>query len=167
MARRQRIKALFRYYLNPKFCLNCHRVIMVGDGKVSEARIKDFCNHRCFGDFKSKQPKKIKIKVYKIRTKMCDTVTKGYLFNQYDYPTARSIIQRDAHDYFCGTPSCKICGYDKHIEICHIIAVSKFNDDALIRDINASTNLVGLCPNHHWEFDNGLIKLGDRYETQV
>lgn len=52
-------------------------------------------------------------------------------------------------------------GYDKHIEIAHIKAVSDFSDDSLISEINDKNNLVALCPNHHWEFDNGFLKKED------
>jgi hypothetical protein len=53
---------------------------------------------------------------------------------------------------------CK-CGYNKHVEVCHIHAISDFPKTALISDINSKDNLVKLCPNCHWEFDNGLLKL--------
>ncbi len=54
---------------------------------------------------------------------------------------------------------CKICGYSTHIEVCHIKSVSDFPDEALISEINSLDNLVALCPNHHWEFDNNIIKI--------
>jgi predicted restriction endonuclease len=54
---------------------------------------------------------------------------------------------------------CEVCGYNTHVEVCHIKSVSSFSDDTLITEINSIDNLVGLCPNHHWEFDNGKIKL--------
>ena len=44
---------------------------------------------------------------------------------------------------------CIICGYNKHIEVAHIKAVSEFDDSALISEINALNNLIPLCPNHH------------------
>ena len=28
-----------------------------------------------------------------------------------------------------------------------------------IEEINNINNLIGLCPNHHWEYDNGLLEL--------
>lgn len=59
----------------------------------------------------------------------------------------------------CASKSCYICGYDKHVETCHIIPVSDFDMQTLISVVNDPTNLVSLCPNHHWEFDNGLISL--------
>ena len=50
-------------------------------------------------------------------------------------------------------------GYDKHYEVCHIKAVSDFSEDTPITVINHIDNLVALCPNHHWEFDNGLLDI--------
>ena len=54
---------------------------------------------------------------------------------------------------------CAVCGYDKHVEIAHIKAVSEFSDDTTIKEINSIDNLIALCPNHHWEYDNGVLKL--------
>ncbi len=54
---------------------------------------------------------------------------------------------------------CAECGYDKHVEICHIRAISQWPKDTLVKDVNARLNVVQLCPTHHWEFDNGLLKV--------
>ena len=35
-------------------------------------------------------------------------------------------------------------------------AVADFDDGTLVSEIN---NLIALCPNHHWEYDNGLLEL--------
>lgn len=53
---------------------------------------------------------------------------------------------------------CFICGYNNHIEICHIKAIKDFDLLTAISIINDIDNLIALCPNHHWELDNGLIK---------
>lgn len=58
-----------------------------------------------------------------------------------------------------GWTCCKICGYNKHYEVCHIKPVSSFPNDAKISEINEITNLLPLCPNCHWEFDNGLLDI--------
>ena len=49
---------------------------------------------------------------------------------------------------------CWACGYDKHVEVCHKKDIRTFSPDDLIRVINHPSNLLLLCPNHHWEFDN-------------
>lgn len=54
---------------------------------------------------------------------------------------------------------CQICGYTNHVEVCHIRPVSSFNLDTPISVVNQRNNLVILCPNHHWELDNNLLKL--------
>lgn len=54
---------------------------------------------------------------------------------------------------------CNNCGYDKHVELCHIKPISEFSLEATINDVNAASNVIQLCPNCHWEFDNGLLTL--------
>ena len=54
---------------------------------------------------------------------------------------------------------CKHCGYDLHVDICHIKDIKDFPDSALVKEMNHPDNLVALCKNHHWEFDNGFLKL--------
>lgn len=89
--------------------------------------------------------------------------TKGELFTTLkNWQTARTAIRKDAQAVFdkSSTPRCcVICGYDKRIEIAHIKAVADFDDNTLVSEINDISNLVALCPNHHWEYDNGLLEL--------
>ena len=89
--------------------------------------------------------------------------TKGELFeSRKNWQSARGSIQRLAREiYFDNTvsPQCEICGYTHHVEVAHIKPVSSFNETATIREINSIDNLIGLCPNHHWEYDNGILKL--------
>jgi predicted restriction endonuclease len=33
----------------------------------------------------------------------------------------------------------------------------------MVDEINSLTNLVGLCPNHHWEFDNNLLLFDEKW----
>lgn len=49
---------------------------------------------------------------------------------------------------------CAKCGYDKHVELAHIKALSEFSDDARLSEVNSENNIIQLCPNCHWEFDN-------------
>jgi hypothetical protein len=49
---------------------------------------------------------------------------------------------------------CAHCGYDKHVELAHIKAVSEFDDSILLSEVNSKENVIQLCPNCHWEFDN-------------
>lgn len=89
--------------------------------------------------------------------------TKGEVFlTRANYQSARSGIRKHANDVYFSSgkeQKCIVCGYSKYIEVCHIKSVSSFPDEALLSEINAKDNLVALCPNHHWEFDSGLLVL--------
>lgn len=89
--------------------------------------------------------------------------TKGELLSsRKNYQSYRSAVRKSAEKAYreSGKPlSCSICGYSKHIEIAHIKAVSDFDDLSTIAEINSINNLIALCPNHHWEYDHGILKL--------
>lgn len=55
--------------------------------------------------------------------------------------------------------SCLVCGYSKHVDICHRRGIATFSPTTLVVDINHLDNLVALCKNHHWEFDHGLLEV--------
>lgn len=55
--------------------------------------------------------------------------------------------------------ACKVCAYTNYVEVCHIKSIADFDSTAFIKDINDLSNLIYLCPNHHWELDNGLLKI--------
>ena len=90
-------------------------------------------------------------------------ITKGEVFSYCkNWQSARTQIRKAAQKSFENSNKeykCAICGYDKHVEIAHIKAVSEFDDSATIAEINAPSNLIGLCPNHHWEYDHGQLEL--------
>lgn len=50
---------------------------------------------------------------------------------------------------------CESCGYDKHVEVCHIKPIHSFPLETMLSEINRRDNLKILCPNCHWEFDRG------------
>ena len=56
-----------------------------------------------------------------------------------------------------GFTNCKICGYSKIVETCHIKAISSFGEETLVSIVNHPDNLLSLCPNHHWELDHNLL----------
>ena len=89
--------------------------------------------------------------------------TKGELFSERkNWQSARTAIRKNAVEiYFANNVEhkCAVCGYNKHIEVAHIKAVADFEENTKIKEINSITNLIGLCPNHHWEYDHGLLRL--------
>lgn len=91
--------------------------------------------------------------------------TKKEVFsNAKNWQSARSGIQKKSRENYHKSDKpkcCKICGYDKHIEVAHIKSVSDFDYHSTFEEMVDISNLVALCPNHHWEFDKGLIDKKD------
>jgi len=50
--------------------------------------------------------------------------------------------------------SCVRCGYEKHVEVCHIKGIKDFDPSTPLVEVNAPENLLLLCPNCHWEHDH-------------
>lgn len=108
-----------------------------------------------------KRCKKLNIKPNIKQTKSIKNYTKAEIFNNYkNWQSARSNIRKDAERTFKNSNKkleCYLCGYNNHIEIAHIKAVSNFPENTLISEINNLYNLIPLCPNHHWEFDHNKL----------
>jgi hypothetical protein len=56
---------------------------------------------------------------------------------------------------------CANCDYPLHVELCHIRAISDFDENSLLREVNSIENIIQLCPNCHWELDNNLLNIED------
>jgi len=170
---RRREKSLKEYYETPNICKCCGKIIVVGEKqKVREIRKKIFCSHSCSATFNNQQrevkfrePKEREVKQKKERFEFLSGLTKKDLIDKHGvYYKFRAVIRKHAHYIFNkynDDKKCKVCGYKPHVEVCHIKSVSSFSNDSLIDEINSIDNLVGLCPNHHWEFDNGIIGLSE------
>lgn len=183
-AQKQREAALARYYSSPNYCKCCNSVIEVREGqKIGEVRAKQFCTQTCSARHNNKIRKR---KTVQRKCKTCDNLvrdrrkycsactkslraskihlhTKATLIGQRNgYQSYRSSVQHHAkliyrqsgREYICSN-----CGYDKHVEICHIISVSNFDASTTVEEINRIENLTALCPNCHWEFDNNLLEI--------
>lgn len=160
--------ALKKYYENPKVCKFCNNIIHVKPNqKPGETRRKTFCNHSCATSYCNlqKPPKEIikKETIKKEKFEFILSLTKKDLIDKHGvYYKFRAVVRKHAHYVFNKHnkhKKCLICGYDTHVEVCHIKSVSSYDENALISEINNINNLVGLCPNHHWEYDNGLIQI--------
>lgn len=148
--------AKFRYFGKSKdiFCARCQAVFTVhrnSSGAIPSRKVCDFC-------YKNPPRKPFSETIGKI-----GDFTKSELFvNRASYQSARSAVRKHAVAIFQThhkTNSCHICGYDRHIQVAHIKSVSSFSGETLISVINDPKNLVGLCPNHHWEFDHGILSV--------
>jgi hypothetical protein len=161
-----RKKALEKYYSNPVFCKNCKEVIKVKENeKVPNVKKRKFCSSSCSASFNNIGIIRVKRKEKNLKSKRFDIsdLTKEEVFKRYNsYQSARSSICKHARRvYFKSSKDkkCYICWYDKKIDVAHIKSVSSFSPDSKISEINHINNLLALCPNHHGEFDDGLIEI--------
>lgn len=188
MAIRQRQEALDRYYQNPNKCKHCNRILdVLPDQKIQDIRRKQFCDKSCAAKFNNigrnrhraidpnqlthptkypRKPNVVPLDTYRENNSII-TVTKGDLFDKRtSWQNARSSIQKHARSVYFSNAShthCCMnnCLYDIHIDVAHIKPVCEFDDSDTVGDINRKENLMGLCKNHHWEFDNGYLTLSD------
>lgn len=162
-------------------CLYC------GDKYESKNSKKSFCSQSCavkFDEFiepkniKHKKCKDCSAKIVSSRT-FCDDcfdraadvrkrvdIAIGKFKELFPYPLWRRKVSNQGHKTAKLIPNeCKYCGYDKHVEVCHIKPIQDFPDDAMyIAEINAPENLIKLCPNHHWELDYGDLSLKEIFK---
>ena len=65
------------------------------------------------------------------------------------------------------TQPCKRCGYNKHTELAHIIAICDFDKELTLSDVNHPNNVMSLCRNCHWEFDYGELTMDEILNAPV
>jgi hypothetical protein len=137
-----------------------------------------FCSRSCSASYNNREhPKRDKQKTHckhcgieiRSRRTTCDRCNPSYvnwadvaigdvkLKSTHQYSARIRQVARNVYRQSNKPKNCSICGYDKHIEVCHKRPIKDFPDSALVSDVNNMSNLVALCPNHHWEFDNGQI----------
>lgn len=150
-------------------CLKCKKI----------TKNSKFCSKSCANSFNNKNNPKRK------KTKLCKECNKEFIFSDRTYckkcfkkkfptllelnPTFKEIKSkrkyqkysriRDIARKYYTIRICEKCGYDKHIEICHIKPINSFKDSDRLSKINSKENLIALCPNCHWEFDNNILKI--------
>jgi hypothetical protein len=84
---------------------------------------------------------------------MLQELRDAYSISQY-----HGKIRGLARSIFKGKLECVACGYNLHVDVCHIRPVADFPMSATLAEVNAVDNLTTFCPNHHWEFDNGHLE---------
>lgn len=172
-----------KYNLDPILCKECQEKIPY-DKAVGLKAI--FCNSSCAAKFNNK--KFVKRKKRNRKCSICDNPAKTknstYCSNckppkAFDMTLAEAIyVSKHKSSAYSMVRSrarniakklnmntCAICGYSKHVEICHIQAVNSFDLSTMLSVINSPNNLIPLCPTHHWEFDNN--KLDERSKEKI
>lgn len=72
---------------------------------------------------------------------------------------ARLVYERSDRPKFC-----VVCGESHPYQVCHKKPVTEFPNTATVKEINALTNLVTLCPTHHWQLDHGILKFTNGHD---
>lgn len=67
-------------------------------------------------------------------------------------------LNREWNSHLRSLP-CAICNYSKYVELAHIKSLKNLPDSVTIFQANAKENVIQLCPNCHWELDNGILIL--------
>jgi hypothetical protein len=139
--------AIFNNKPQPRYCQQCNNQICLG---FSNAKYCKACRHKTTNKKASKQYVDWSL------------VPLQYLFDKLPIFQANARIRalsRQIYRYANKEICCSNCGYSKFIEVCHIKAIANFPKETPISVVNALSNLIGLCPNCHWELDHGLLKI--------
>lgn len=128
-----------------KNCLHCSQPFT---RKSYLAKIRSFCSKQC------SIASRIKVKDNKIKRKSISECTLQEVVNDKKGASRYTAVRSHARTLYKHLSCCEKCGYNKHVEICHIQAIHTFELDTEIRIINDRSNILILCPNCHWEFDH-------------
>ena len=77
-------------------------------------------------------------------------------YSKYIPAAAFNIVRQHARRILIyeGRTTCEFCGYSKHFEAAHLKSLASYTPETELAVVNASCNLLALCPNCHWEFDH-------------
>jgi len=171
--------------MEEKRCLHCNNVLTIKEGiPPYELKRKKFCSRSCAASFNNKRremPKVIHLcincgeKVSRSSDLCVDcyrdsvstankslgfyTKDKTYLSSkcqQIRYHS-RKVMADSGIERVCSY--CKDHTYDSILQVHHIKSILQFDHDTLVEEINDTSNLVWLCPNHHAMLEQGLISL--------
>ena len=138
-----------------------------------------FCSRSCGAKITNKVAKKKRTKFSycqtcgkecRYRRKFCkdcfkDSTCPDYtlgdaIYEQHHKASAFALVRSRARsaDKAKLVTECEHCGYDKHVEVCHIKPIADFPLDTKLSVINSEPNILSLCPKCHWESDHQLVK---------
>lgn len=88
-------------------------------------------------------------------TRVKDLTLEEAIYTNHHKSSAFALVRSRARAVVGHLPkACVKCGYDRHVEICHIRPVKDFPLSAKMSEVNSPENLLILCPNCHWELDH-------------
>lgn len=152
---------------NPKFCsrscsatytnkANPKRKITRTCSKCDES-VKDYRSYMCQKHFDEHQAAKATNIAEKTLAEYYSSPSVIHL-----HPSSKAAHVRNfARSWFKHLTKlpCANCGYSLHVELCHIAPIRDFPETAKLNEVNAVDNIIQLCPNCHWELDNGHLDI--------
>lgn len=163
-------------------CLNCQKVFNKFSCEIKKTN-GNFCSQSCAATYNNKlYPKREKTnkckscgEIIEAKTVFCPTcialgkhLRNGKKVREMTIDEYMKFRNNDANKY-AGIRAdalsltkkreqvCQVCGYKKHVQVCHIKGIGKFDKSTIVKIVNAPENLILLCPTHHWEFDHNLL----------
>lgn len=146
--------AHFNNKTKPAVCAQC-KAPFVRDRTTLTGRFRKKCE-KCVGDNSQQRTDAIKAKTL---GEYYSALVWAAKHPQHKWNHVRKFCRSWNKDR--AVNGCQVCGYKLHIEYCHIRPVSDFSDTATLGEINAESNVLILCRNHHWEQENGYITPSD------
>lgn len=142
-------------------CQNCNKSFTP---RWTDAK---FCGRSCAAKFNNKNRKRrsqminLTSPIPKIRSAAIDYTLQD-LKNKYNLNQYHAKIRGWSRATYLKSQratKCAYCNYTLHVDICHIKDIKLFTMDSKISEVNNIDNLIALCKNHHWEFDNNQLSL--------
>jgi hypothetical protein len=167
-------------------CAQCKKEINKNPREIRNSKTGNvFCSRSCSATYNNKKkPKRERSTTCK--TKGCkNKILSGWTYcdeciSQNKHMKYKSLTEQTLGEYISGRkkdsnrytairkhaqavmkdePKKCSCGYDKHVECCHIKDIKDFDLNEEIININSKENLIYLCRNCHWEFDHGMLSI--------
>lgn len=163
-------------------CKNCQKEFKKSLTEFKRSK-NHFCSRSCAAKFNNKNIKRNKPSSktitkysscstcntsldYRLRRTKCnnclqpDYTLADIQYDKHHKSSTWALVRSRAKSIIQNRPQvCERCGYNKHVECCHIKSISSFSLESKLSEVNHPDNLILLCPNCHWEFDNGLYQL--------
>ena len=160
-------------------CKTCDKEFDKFPNQINKT-INNFCSRSCSATYNNKIYPKRKWcgtkcldcgrKLSTKNTKRCQGCRRKYTLKEFNSHTLKEKLLKGgvgSHKYVMirtrardvlklegRVKECEHCEWNKHVNVCHIKAISSFSLDTLISEINSPNNLKYLCPNCHWEMDH-------------
>ena len=147
---------------NPRFCsIRCSAIF---NNKLRTKQPPHLCENGCgtTTDPRSKFCRKCAIETSSIDTSI--TIGEWRKRRKHQWHSRIRDHARAVYAKSDRPKHCVVCGYSRKFDVCHIKGITTFPLDTPILVVNAITNLIAMCKNHHDEFDDGVLVLPQGFE---